>query len=77
MPVDVPFTELNRLIEARLAGRTISVDRGGKLNVTIKGARLAASGDRLLISLDVAADEKKSWLGLAAQAIDPRDEITT
>ena len=36
--------------------------------MTIQRATVAASGDRLLISLRVKANEKKSWFGLGAEA---------
>src|SRR5499433_2647007 len=67
VPIDVPFTEVKRLIAAQLAGRTLPADKTGGFDVTIRGAKLAASGDRLLISLDVQAS-KKSWFGLGGAA---------
>ena len=68
VPVDLPFTEVNRLIEAQLKGKTFPEDKSGPVEVTIQRATVAASGDRLLISLRVKANEKKSWFGLGAQA---------
>ena len=38
------------------------------VQATVQKATLAASGDRLLISLKVKAKEKKSWFGLGADA---------
>ena len=68
VPVDLPFTEVNKLIEAQLKGKTFPEDKSGAVEVTIQRATVAASGDRLLISLRVKANEKKSWFGLGAEA---------
>ncbi|GAB1717089.1 MAG: hypothetical protein NTAFB05_21310 [Nitrobacter sp.] len=68
IPIDVPFTDINRIIEARLAGRTFPEDGSGPVGVTVKRASVAAAGDRLLISLLVHAREKKSWFGLGGEA---------
>jgi hypothetical protein len=68
VPVDLPFTEVNKLIEAQLKGKTFPEDKSGAFEVTVQRATVAASGDRLLISLRVKANEKKSWFGLGAQA---------
>ena len=68
VPIDVPFTEVNKLIEAQLKGKTFPEDKGGPVEVTIDRATVAASGDRLLITLRVKANEKKSWFGFGADA---------
>ena len=68
VPIDVPFTEINKLIEAQLKGRTFPEDKSGAIDVTINRATVAASGDRLLITLRVKANEKKSWFGFGADA---------
>ena len=68
VPIDVPFTELNRLLEAQLKGKTFPDDRRGALAVNVRGVSVAASGDRLLISLRVKANETRSWFGLGAEA---------
>jgi len=68
VPVDVPFAEANKLIEAQLKGRTFPEDGNGAVDVTIQRATLAASGDRLLVSLRVKAREKTSWFGLGTEA---------
>jgi hypothetical protein len=68
VPVDMPITEVNWLIEAQLKGKTFPEDKSGAVEVTIKRATVAASGDRLLISLRVKANEKKSWFGFGAEA---------
>ncbi|MET0876309.1 MAG: DUF4403 family protein, partial [Tardiphaga sp.] len=68
VPIDMPFTELNKIIETQLAGKTFPEDGSGSVDVTVKKATVAASGDRLLISLRVTAKEKKSWFGLGGEA---------
>jgi hypothetical protein len=68
LPIDVPFTELNKILEAQLAGRTFPEDGSGSVDVTVKRASVAASGDRLLISLRVHAKEKKSFFGFGGEA---------
>jgi Domain of unknown function (DUF4403) len=68
VPIDIPFTEIDKLLDAQLAGKTFPQDGSGPVAITIHHASLAASGDRLLISLRVKANEKKSWFGLGAEA---------
>ena len=68
VPIDVPFTEINKLITAQMVGRTYPEDGSGPVDVTVKSANVVPSGDRLLISLLVRAKEKKSWFGLGAEA---------
>jgi len=69
VPIDMPFTEVNKLIEAQLKGRTFPEDGSAPADVTVKSATVAPSGDRLLISLLVKAREKKSWFGFGAEAM--------
>jgi hypothetical protein len=68
VPIDVPFTEVNRLIAAQFAGKTFPDDNSGAAAVTVRRASVAASGDRLLISLRVKASERTSWFGLGTEA---------
>jgi hypothetical protein len=68
VPIDVPFTEVNRLIEARLAGKTFAPDGHSALALKVNHANVAASGDRLLIKLDVNAVEQRSWFGFGGDA---------
>jgi len=68
LPIDMPFTALNKLLEAQLKGKTFPEDGSGPVSVEVLGAKLGAAGDRLLISLLVKAHEKKSWFGFGAQA---------
>ena len=68
VPVDMPFADLSKIVEAQFAGRTFPEDGSGPIDVTVKRASIAASGDRLLISLLVKAREKKSFLGLGGEA---------
>ncbi len=68
VPIDMPFTELSKIVEAQFAGKTFPEDGSGSVDVTVKRAGIAASGDRLLISLLVNAREKKSFLGFGGEA---------
>ena len=84
VPIDVPFTELNKLIEAQLKGRHFPDDGSGPVDVEVLRASIAAAGDRLLISLRVKARENKSWFGFGTEAtvqiwgkpaLDPQNQI--
>jgi hypothetical protein len=68
VPIDVPFTDVNKVVAAQFAGRTFPEDGSGSVDVTVKRASVAASNDRLLISLLVNAKEKRSFLGLGGEA---------
>ena len=68
VPIDMPFTDINRIVEAQFAGRTFPEDGSGSVDVTVKRATVAASGDRLLISLLVNAREKNSFFGFGGEA---------
>jgi hypothetical protein len=68
VPIDVPFTDLNKIVAAEFAGRTFPEDGSGAVEVTVKHASVSASGERLLISLLVHAREKKSWFGFGGEA---------
>ncbi len=67
-PIDIPFTDLDKLLEARLYGKTFPEEGGGPVAITVRRVALAASGDRLLVSLRVKAQEKESRFGLGAEA---------
>ena len=68
VPIDVPFTEVNRLLGLQLVGKTFPQDGEGPYEATIHSANVTPSGDRLLIALRVKAREKASWFGLGAEA---------
>jgi hypothetical protein len=68
MPIDVPFTDINKIVEAQFAGRTFPEDGSGAVDVTVKHATVVPAGDRLLISLLVHAKEKKSFFGFGGEA---------
>lgn len=68
VPIDMPFTELNRLMEAQLKGKTFPETGNAPGQVTVLGSSITASGERLLISLRVKAKETKSWFGFGAEA---------
>ncbi len=68
IPIDVPFTDVNKIVEAQFAGRTFPEDGSGSVDVTVKRASVAPSGDRLLISLLVNAKEKTGLFGFGGEA---------
>ncbi len=68
VPIDMPFTEINRLLETQLEGKSFPEDGRGALTVKVRDVSVAASGDRLLISLRVKANETKSWFGFGTEA---------
>jgi hypothetical protein len=68
VPIDVPFTELNRILEPQLKNKSFPEDGSGPVQVTVLRASLAAAGERLLISLRVKATERKSWFGFGTEA---------
>jgi Domain of unknown function (DUF4403) len=68
VPIDIPFTDIDKLLAAQLVGKTYPQDGRGPVAITVRRASVAPSGDRLLISLRVKAREKKSWFGLGAEA---------
>lgn len=69
LPIDVPFTELDKLLEAQLKGHRYPEDNSTPVDVEVQQVHIGASGDRLLIALNVKAHEKKSWFGFGASAI--------
>ena len=68
LPIDIPFTMLNALLEAQLKGHHYPEQKDAPVDVTVRGVQVMAAGDRLLITLKVHAVEKKSWFGLGANA---------
>lgn len=68
VPIDVPFTEINRILNSQLAGRTFPSNADAAAQFKVLSANVAPSGDRLLISLLVNATEQKTWFGLDARA---------
>jgi hypothetical protein len=68
IPIDIPFADVDKIVEAQLVGHTFPEDGSGSATVTVKRAQVSASGDRLLISLLVNAKEKTSWFGFGGEA---------
>ena len=68
IPIDVPFIDINKIVETQFAGRTFPEDGSGSVDVTVKRASVAASGDRLLISLLLNAKEKTSLFAFGGEA---------
>jgi Domain of unknown function (DUF4403) len=67
VPIDIPFTEVSRLIDAQVKGKTYPEDGSGAFATTIRQATVAASGDRLLISLLVNV-KKRGFFSIGADA---------
>ena len=67
VPIDIPFTEVSRLLETQFVGKTFPEDGKGAFTATIKQAAIAASSDRLLISLVVHV-KKSGFFSLGADA---------
>jgi hypothetical protein len=68
VPIDVPFSEVSRLLDARLKGRNFPEGGAGSVAITVLGASLAPSDDRLLISLRVKAREQRTFFGFGGEA---------
>src|SRR6202000_1245730 len=51
IPIDIPFVDADKIVEAQLTGRTFPEDGSGSVEVTVKRAQVSASGDPLLLSL--------------------------
>jgi len=67
VPIDMPIDEVGRLLEAQVKGKTFPEDGSGSVAVTVKQAAVAASGDRLLISLLVNV-KKRGFFAIGADA---------
>jgi hypothetical protein len=68
MPIDVPFAELHRPIETQLTDKTFPEDGSGAAQITVLRAVAAAAGDRVIVSMLVKAQERKSWFGFGSEA---------
>lgn len=68
VPVDIPFTDINKMLEPQFKGRVFPDDKTTPYAVEILKGTVNAIGDRLLIALRVKATERKSWFGLGAEA---------
>jgi len=68
VPIDVPFTEVNKMLAAGMVGHTYPEDGSGPVDVTVKSVTVKPAGERLLISLLVRAKEKKSFFGFGGEA---------
>lgn len=84
LPIDVPFTELSKVMNAQLKGKRFPEDGSAPVEVEVRSASLGASGDKLLIALKVKAHERKSWFGFGASAdvniwgkptLDPKTQV--
>jgi Domain of unknown function (DUF4403) len=68
VPIDIPFTEVSRLLETQFTSKTFPEDGSGSFAATIKQAAIAASGDRLLISLLVNVKKRGLFSFFGADA---------
>jgi hypothetical protein len=68
VPIDLPFTDLNKIIETQFVGKTFPEDGSGSFEATVKRASIVPAGERLLISLDIHGKEKTSFFGFGADA---------
>jgi hypothetical protein len=68
VPIDLPFTEVNKIIDAQLKDKTFPDDGSGSVAITVKSASVEPAGSRLLISLLVNAAEKKTFFGFGGDA---------
>ncbi len=67
VPIDIPFTDVSRLLQDQMKGKTFP-ENGGAFAATIKQSEVAASGDRLLISLLVNVRKSGLFSFLGADA---------
>jgi hypothetical protein len=67
VPIDIPFTEVSRLLETQFKDKTFPEDGSGSFAATIEQAAVAASGDRLLITLLVHV-KKRGLFSIGADA---------
>ena len=68
VPIDIPFTEVSRLLQAQIGGKTFPEDGSGSFAVTVKQSTIAASGDQLLISLLVNVKKRGLFSFFGADA---------
>ena len=68
LPIDIPFVEVNRMIEAQLKGKTFPLDENSAFIATVTSVEVAPSGDRLLLALGIKVNETKTMFGLGANA---------
>jgi Domain of unknown function (DUF4403) len=68
IPIDIPFVDVDKIVEAQLIGRSFPEDGSGSVDVTVKRAQVSASGDRLLISMLINAKEKSSLFSFGGEA---------
>ena len=67
-PIEIPFAELNRLLNMQLKGRTFPEGADATAQATVLNVDVAPSGDQLLITLRVKAQEQATWFGFGGWA---------
>ncbi|WKA29517.1 DUF4403 family protein [Bradyrhizobium roseum] len=68
VPIDVPLTEVSKVIETQLVGRTFPENGSGSVDLTVRRATVAASGERLLISLLLSVKDRSKVFSLRGEA---------
>lgn len=68
VPIDLPLTEVSKVIETQLVGRTFPENGSGSVDLTVKRATVAASGERLLISLLLSVKDRSKIFSLRGEA---------
>lgn len=67
-PIEVPFTEVNAILNRQLRGRTFPESADAWAQATVQRVHVAASGDRLLVAIMVKTREQTTWFGFGARA---------
>jgi hypothetical protein len=65
VPIDTPFTEVNRIVAGQLKGREFAAPGA---TVRVLDIQVVPAGERLLLALRVKAREDKSWFALGGEA---------
>ncbi|MCL2715408.1 MAG: DUF4403 family protein [Alphaproteobacteria bacterium] len=68
MPIDVSFSEINRILQTHLVGQTFPKDGTGKVKVTINAASVTPAYPWLITSLTIRAIEKRGLFGSGIHA---------
>jgi Domain of unknown function (DUF4403) len=67
-PIELPFTEINRILDLQLKGKVFPANADAAAQFKVLQASIAPSGNQLLISLLIDATERKTWFGFDAKA---------
>ena len=67
-PIEIPFTEINRILDLQLKGKVFPANADAAAQFKVLQASVTPSGNQLLISLLIDATERKTWFGFDAKA---------